>query len=58
MPEKAKNKTGLQQRVSLRITFSKIILLQSDTKTLNITFKLFKMTEPKMPRIRPKTKQT
>ena len=38
MPEKAKNKAHLQQRVSLRITLLKIILLQSDTKALNIMF--------------------
>ena len=39
MQEKAKNKTNLQQRVSLRITLQKkIILLQSDTKALKIMF--------------------
>ena len=38
MPEKAKNKTNLQQRVSLRITLSKITLLQSDTNALKIMF--------------------
>ena len=38
MPEKAKNKTSLQQRVSPRITLPKIMLLQSDTKALNIMF--------------------
>ena len=37
MPEKAKNKTNLKQRVSLRITLSKL-LLQSDTKALKIMF--------------------
>ena len=35
---KAKNKTNLQQRVSLRITLPKIILLQNDTKALKIMF--------------------
>ena len=38
MPEKAKSKTNLQQRVSLRITLPKIILLQSDTKAVKIMF--------------------
>ena len=38
MPEKAKNKPNLQQRVSLRITLPKIILLQNDTKALQIMF--------------------
>ena len=38
MPEKAKNETNLQQRVSLRITFPKIILIQSDTKAIKIMF--------------------
>ena len=38
MPEKAKNKTNLQQRVSLRITLPKIILLQNDTKALKFMF--------------------
>ena len=38
MQEKAKNKTNLQQRVSLRITLSKITLLQSDTNALKIMF--------------------
>ena len=38
MPEKAKNETSLQQRVSLCITLPKIILLQSDTKALKIMF--------------------
>ena len=38
MPEKAKNKTKLQQRISLRITLPKIILLQNDTKALKIMF--------------------
>ena len=38
MPGKAKNKTNLQQRVSLRITLPKIILLQNDTKALKIMF--------------------
>ena len=38
MPEKAKNKTNLQQRVALRITLPKIILLQSDTKASKIMF--------------------
>ena len=38
MPEKAKNKTSLQQRVSLRITLPKIILLQNDTKALKFMF--------------------
>ena len=38
MPEKARNKTNLQQRVSLRITLSKITLLQSDNKALKIMF--------------------
>ena len=36
MLEKAKTKTSLQQRVSLRIILPKIILLQSDTKALKI----------------------
>ena len=34
MPEKAKSKTNLQQRVSLRITLPKSIILQSDTNAL------------------------
>ena len=38
MPEQDKNKTNLQQRVSLRIVLPKIILLQSDIKTLKIMF--------------------
>ena len=38
MPEKAKNKTNLQQRVSLRITHPKIVLSQSYTKALKIMF--------------------
>ena len=46
MPEKAKNKTSLQQRVSLRITLSKFILLQSDTKALKILFPAAKYDFP------------
>ena len=38
MPDKAKNKTNLQQRVLLRITLLKIIVLQSDSKALKIMF--------------------
>ena len=38
MPEKAKNRANLQQRVSLRITLPKIILSQNDTKALKIMF--------------------
>ena len=38
MPEKANNKTSLQQRVLLRITLPKIILLQSNNKALKIMF--------------------
>ena len=38
MPEKVKNKTNLQQRISLRITLPKIVLLQNDTKALKFMF--------------------
>ena len=38
LPEKAKSKTNLQQRVLLRITLPKIVFLQSDTKALEIMF--------------------
>ena len=38
LPEKAKSKTNLQQRVLLRITLPQIVFLQSDTKALEIMF--------------------
>ena len=38
MPEKAKNKTNLQQCISLHITLPQIIPLQNDTQALKIMF--------------------
>ena len=58
MPEKAKNKTNLQHRVSLRITLQKIIILQSDTKALQIMFPAAKNDWAKNAKNKPKTKQT
>ena len=36
--KKAKNKTNLQQYISLQFTFPQIIPLQNDTRALNIMF--------------------
>ena len=56
MQEKAKNKTNLQQRVSLRITLSKITLLQSDTNALKIMFPAAKIDWTKNAKKKAKNK--
>ena len=56
MPEKAKNKRNLQQRVSLRITLPKIILLQSDTKA-QVMFAATQNGNTKNARKQPKAKK-
>ena len=55
---KAKNKTNLQQRVLLRITLSKITLLQNDTNALKIMFPAAKNDWAKNAKKKPKTKKT
>ena len=57
MPEKAKNKTNLQQRVSLRITLPKIIVLQSGTKALKIMFQAAKNDSAKNAKNKAKNKK-
>ena len=56
MPEKAKNKTNLQQRVSLRIILPKIIPLLNDTRALRIMFPATQNNKAKNARKKPKTK--
>ena len=56
--KKAKCKTNLQQRVSLRITLPQIIPLQKDTQALKIMFPATQNDKAKNARKKPKTKQT
>ena len=60
MPEKVKNKTNLQQCISLHITLSQIIPLQNDTQALKIRFASARNDQAKniFKKSKKKTKQT
>ena len=56
--KKAKNKTNLQQYISLQITLPQFVPSQNDTEALKIMFPAAKVTKPKMPEKSQKQKPT